>query len=114
MAMTRAGRALGRLIARHHGTFISRPSQRRVEFGFEKLLDKPANARPHPVFKGIEPIIAEKMLTFRGACCGPCAIRCHGVISVGARTPVLVCFHKLEITPPSNSTTPATAPPLPL
>src|SRR3954452_15619533 len=26
-----------------------------------------------------------------------------GVISVGARTPILVCFHKLEITPPSNS-----------
>jgi hypothetical protein len=24
------------------------------------------------------------------------------VISVGALTPVLVCFHKLEITPPSN------------
>jgi hypothetical protein len=25
------------------------------------------------------------------------------VISVGALTPILVCFHKLEITPPSNS-----------
>jgi hypothetical protein len=24
------------------------------------------------------------------------------VISVGALTPILVCFHKLEITPPSN------------
>ena len=25
------------------------------------------------------------------------------MISVGALTPILVCFHKLEITPPSNS-----------
>jgi hypothetical protein len=25
------------------------------------------------------------------------------VISIGALTPILVCFHKLEITPPSNS-----------
>jgi hypothetical protein len=24
------------------------------------------------------------------------------VISVGVLTPILVCFHKLEITPPSN------------
>jgi len=30
------------------------------------------------------------------------AIHRHGVISAGALTPVLVCFHKLEITPPSN------------
>jgi hypothetical protein len=28
------------------------------------------------------------------------------VISVGALTPILVCFHKLEITPPSNSKQP--------
>src|SRR5271163_805716 len=33
---------------------------------------------------------------------GHCAIRRHGVISVGALTPILVCFHKLEITPASN------------
>ena len=78
------------------------PSQRGVEFGFEKLLYEATNARPNPIFQGIEPIIAQKMLTFRGACRRPCAIRCHGVISVGALTPILVCFHKLEITPPSN------------
>jgi hypothetical protein len=30
------------------------------------------------------------------------AIHRHGVISVGALTPVSVCFHKLEITPLSN------------
>ena len=48
-------------------TFISRPPQRGVEFGFEKLLYEAANTRPHPVFQGIEPILGEKMLTFRGA-----------------------------------------------
>jgi hypothetical protein len=102
MAMTRAGRSLGRLVADTPGAFVSRPSERGVEFGFEKLLYEATNARPNPIFQGIEPIIAQKMLTFRGACRRPCAIRCHGVISVGALTPILVCFHKLEITPPSN------------
>src|SRR3954449_4971723 len=106
MTVTRADRALARRVADRPGTFVARLSQCGVEFGFQKLFDKPANAGPHPAFQGIEPIIAEKMLTFRGACRGACcrprAIRCHGVISVGALTPVLVCFHKLEITPPSN------------
>jgi hypothetical protein len=92
------------------GAFGSRPSKRGVEYGFEKLLYEATNARPNLIFQGIEPIIAQRILTFRGACRRPCAIRCHGVISVGALTPILVCFHKLEITPASNSTTPATAP----
>ena len=58
--------------------------------------------RPHPIFQGIEPIIAEKLFAFGGAWSGHCAIRRHGVISVGALTPILVCFHKLEITSLSN------------
>ena len=102
MPVTRADPNLCRPVADHPGTFVARPSQRGVEFGFEKVLDKPANTCPHPISQGIEPIIAKKMLTFRGASRRPCAIRRRGVISVGALTPVLVCFHKLEITPPSN------------
>jgi hypothetical protein len=74
MAVTRAGRALGRLIANHPRALISRPSQRGVEFSFEKVLYEATNARPNPIFQGIEPIIAKKMLTFRGACRRPCAI----------------------------------------
>ena len=58
MAVTRAGRALGRLVADRNGTFISPPSQSRVEFGFEQILYEATNARPHPIFQGIEPIIA--------------------------------------------------------
>ena len=81
---------------------MTRPSQSGVEFGFEKLFYEAANARPHPIFQGIEPIIAEKLFAFGGAWGGHCAIRRHGVISVGALTPILVCFPKLEITPPSN------------
>ena len=42
------------------------------------------------------------MFAFAGAGRRLCAIHCHGVLSVGALTPILVCFHKLEITPPSN------------
>jgi hypothetical protein len=81
---------------------ISRTAQRSVEFGFKWVLAEAANARPHALFQGIEPVVEKKMLAFRGDETGPRAIRCHGVISVGALTPVLVCFHKLEITPPSN------------
>jgi hypothetical protein len=67
MAVARASDALGRHVADRARTFISRPPQRGVEFGFEKLLYEAANTRPHPVFQGIEPILPEKMLTFRGA-----------------------------------------------
>jgi hypothetical protein len=42
------------------------------------------------------------MLLLRGAGGRLRANHCHGVISAGALTPVLVCFHKLEITPLSN------------
>jgi hypothetical protein len=100
--MSRAGGALGRSLDLNPAALISRPPQRRVEFGFQKLLDEPANARPHPIFQGIEPIGKKKMLVFGGAGGRLHAIHRHGVISAGALTPVLVCFHKLEITPLSN------------
>jgi hypothetical protein len=103
VTVTRADDALGRIAVARPRSFISIPSQSGVEFGFEQLLDEAANARAHPGFQGIEPIIAEKMFAFGGTNRGLCAIHCHGVISIGALTPILVCFHKLEITPPSNS-----------
>jgi hypothetical protein len=56
MAAARTGDAI-RTPAVAIGTFVARPSKRGVEFGFKKLFDKPANARPNPVFQGIEPII---------------------------------------------------------
>ena len=37
-----------------------------VQLGFEKLLDEAPNARAHPSFQGIEPIIAKKMSSFGG------------------------------------------------
>ena len=103
MAMPGAGDAPGRIAVTYSRPLIPIPAQGGGELGFKKLFDEAANARAHPSFQGIEPIIAKKMLAFRRADRRLCAICCHGVISVGALTPILVCFHKLEITPPSNS-----------
>jgi len=103
MAMPGAGEAPGRIAVTHPRPLIPIPAQGGGEFGFKKLFDEAANARAHPSLQGIEPIIAKKMLAFRRADRRLCAICRHGVISVGPLTPILVCFHKLEITPPSNS-----------
>ena len=103
MAVARANSASGRIVSAYPKPFVPIPAEGGVEFGFEKLLNEATNARPHPCFQGIKPIIAEKMLAFGGADRRLRAIYCHGVISTGATTPILVCFHKLEITPPSNS-----------
>src|ERR1700727_2917151 len=101
--MPGAGGAPRRIAVTHPWPLIPIRAQGGGEFGFKKLFDEAANARAHPSFQGIEPIIAKKMLACRPADRRLCAICCHGVISVGALTPILVCFHKLEITPPSNS-----------
>ena len=102
MPVPRADAALGRPLAVKPATLVSRPSQRRAEFGLKQFLNKAPNARPHPTFQRIAPIVAEKTLLLRGANRRLRAIHRHGVISVGALTPVLVCVHKLEITPLSN------------
>src|SRR5450432_1225466 len=52
--------ASGRIAATRLRPFVSIPSQGSVELGFEKLLNEAANARSHPGFQGIEPIIAKK------------------------------------------------------
>jgi hypothetical protein len=102
MAVSRAAGAPGGTAGVNATALISGSPQRRIEFGFQKLLYEAANTRPHSTFQRIEPIVAEKMLVLGGAGGRLRAIHHHGVISAGALTPVLVCFHKLEITPLSN------------
>jgi hypothetical protein len=46
--------------------FISISSRCGVQLGLEKLLDEAPNARAHPSFQGIKPIIAKKMSSFGG------------------------------------------------
>ena len=59
-----------------------------VEFRFQEFLDEAANAGPHPGFQGIEPIFSgEKRCFGRFRRCF-CGIRFHGVISLGATTPI--------------------------
>src|SRR2546421_163147 len=56
------------------------------EFRFQEFLDEAANAGPHPGFQGIEPIVPKEKCPFdRRRFCG---IRFHGVISLGATTPI--------------------------
>jgi hypothetical protein len=99
-----------RIAAARPRPFIPIPSQGGVEFGFEKLLDEAANARAHPSFRGIEPIIAKKMFAIGGADRWLCAIHSHGVISVGALTPILFAFTSWRLRHPQIPTTAATAP----
>jgi antitoxin (DNA-binding transcriptional repressor) of toxin-antitoxin stability system len=110
MTVTRAGNALGRIVAAHPRPFIPIPPQGGVEFGFEKLFNEAANARAHPSFQRVEPIIAEKMFTLGRADRRLCAIHCHGVISIGALTPILVVFTSWRLRHPQIPTTSATAP----
>jgi hypothetical protein len=66
-AAPRADAAPGGTLAVDATTLISRPPQRRVEFGLKQFLSEPANARPHAIYQAIEPIVAEKVLVFGGA-----------------------------------------------
>jgi hypothetical protein len=110
MTVTRADNALGRIVAAHHPRpFIPIPPQGGVEFGFEKLFNEAANARAHPSFQRVEPIIAEKMFTLGRADHRLCAIHGHGVISIGALTPILVVFTSGRLRHPQIPTTSATA-----
>jgi len=85
-----------RRIAVTHPSRSYRSRPRRGEFGFKKLFDEAANARAHPSFQGSNQSSQRK--------CSPSGVLIPGfvlslscVISVGALTPILVCFHKLEI-----------------
>ena len=66
MAVARAGSAYRQSAAAPPRPFIPISSQCGVQLGFEKLLDEAPNARAHPIFQGIEPIIEKKMPSFGG------------------------------------------------
>jgi len=70
-------------------SLITVPPQRNVEFRFHEVLDEAANAGPHPSFQGIEPIVPKEKRSFRRFRRRICDIRFHGVISIGALTPIL-------------------------
>jgi hypothetical protein len=68
--------------------FIPVSPKRSVEFRFQEFLDEAANAGPHPGFQGIEPIVPNEKRSFgclRRRLYGICF---HGVISIGALTPI--------------------------
>jgi hypothetical protein len=80
-----AGPGLGKL-----RPFVPIPPKRGGEFRFQKFLDEAANAAPHPRFQWIEPIVPKEKRSFGCICRLLYAIRFHGVISIGALTPIRV------------------------
>jgi hypothetical protein len=69
-------------------SFIPVPPKRGVEFRFQQLLNEAANARAHRCLQRIEPIFSEENVPFRRRSRRFYGIRFHGVISVGASTPI--------------------------
>jgi hypothetical protein len=63
-------------------------TKRHVEFRFQEFLDEAANAGPHPGFQGIEPIVPKEKRSFGCLHRRLYGIHFHGVISVGALTPI--------------------------
>jgi hypothetical protein len=86
------------------------PLKRSVEFRFQEFLDEAANAAPHPGFQGIEPIVPEKKRSFGRFSRRFYGIRFHGVISIGAPTPIRFEQTNWRLRHLQNPTTPATAP----
>jgi hypothetical protein len=68
--------------------FIPVPPKRGVEFRFQKFLNEAANPAPYPGFQGIEPIVPKEKRPFGCIRRRLYAIRFHGVISIGALTPI--------------------------
>src|SRR6202043_2595166 len=90
--------------------FIPVPPKRNVEFRFQEFLDEAANAGPHPGFQGIEPIVPKKKRSFSRFRCSFYGIRFHGVISIGAPTPIRFEQANWRLRHLQIPTTPATAP----
>jgi hypothetical protein len=86
------------------------PPQRNVEFRFQEFLDEAANAGPHPGFQGIEPIVPKEKRSFGRVRRRFCGIRFHGVISIGATTPIRLVETTRRLRHLQIPTTPATAP----
>jgi hypothetical protein len=85
------------------------PPQRSVEFRFQEVLNEAANAGPHPSFQGIEPIVPKEKRSFGSCRRRICDIRFHGVISIGALTPILFVDTTWRLRRLQIPTTPATA-----
>jgi hypothetical protein len=68
--------------------FMPVPPKRSIEFRFQEFLDEAANAGPHPSFQRIEPIVPKEKRSFGRFRRRFCDIRLHGVISIGAPTPI--------------------------
>src|SRR3954452_23324774 len=66
-------------------------AKRRVQLGFEQVLDEGSDAGAPPRLERIKPILAEKTLRLDRTRGRGCDICCHGVISPGAPTPVMAC-----------------------
>ena len=88
------------------------PPQRSVEFRFQEFLDEAANAGPHPGFQGIKPIVPKEKRCFGRFRRRFCDIRFHGVISLGATTPIRLVETTRRLRHLQIPTTPATAPTL--
>jgi hypothetical protein len=92
--------------------FISVPPKCSVEFRFQEFLDEAANAGPHPGFQGVEPIVLKKKRSFGRLLPRFYGIRFHGVISIGAPTPILFVETTRRLRLLQIPTTSATAPPI--
>src|SRR5450631_3513338 len=90
--------------------FIPVPPKRCIEFRFQEFLDEAANAGPHTGFQGIEPIVPKKKPSFGRYGRRFYAIRFHGVISIGAPTPIRFEQTNWRLRHLQIPTTPATAP----
>src|ERR1700716_272126 len=90
--------------------FIAVPPKRSVEFLFQEFLDEAANAGPNPGFQGIEPIAPKKKRSFGRFSRRFYGIRFHGVISIGASTPIRFEQTNWRLRHLQIPTTPATAP----
>ena len=92
--------------------FIPVPPKRSIQFRFQDPLNEAANAGPHPSFQRIEPIVPNKKRSLRRFPRYPCDIPFHGVISIGAPTPIRFEQTNWRLRHPQIPTTPATAPKL--
>jgi hypothetical protein len=90
--------------------FIPVSPKHGVEFRFQEFLDEAANAGPHPSFQGIEPIVPNEKRSFGRFRRRVCGIRFHGVISIGALTPIRFVETTRRLRHLQIPTTPATAP----
>jgi hypothetical protein len=90
--------------------FIPVPPKRSVEFRFQEFLDEAANAGPNPRFQGIEPIVPKEKRSFGCIRRRLCGIRFHGVISIGASTPILLVETTWRLRHLQIPTTPARHP----